>query len=676
MPIWDVVMLLALAYTAIATPFEVAFIDEGPCITILFGLNRFIDLLFVIDIFLIFSTHYQDRQGRWIRRRGSIAINYARGWFIIDFLSILPFYLPTFLLADDIECTLSGMKVVDELGSGMTEQASSLSRASQSIRMIRLLRMLKLARIFKASRVLKRMVQDLFMTRLEMTFAMIKVLQLFAVMVWVAHLQACLWALVSSYLRDSGWDTWVEQFKASEALAGRTVSPGSLYITAIYWSIMTLTSIGYGDVSPGNDVERLLASVLMIVSATTWAYVIGTAAGIAATLDPNTVAFRTNMDALNHFMKDRKLPTDMRHTLRDFFTDAREVHQVDSDASLLAKMSPLLQGNVALVASKEWLEQVWFLKGMGSTKLEREFIAALSMQLGIRAYALDERLPIGQMYVLRRGMVVKLWRFLGKGRVWGEDMLLDNQELVDHSQAVALTFVEAFTLKKEDLLDLGGTYPEPWRIVSKRMRRIVLQRALLFYLAKVNSAGAPRSYVTQSSASGYSMVKESLSVEQRLDRLQAGGRLQALVATVVPDDDQAADNQVLRHEDAGRSAGEDERTGRPALITPSVETAAVTALTVEEVPSPRFDLPTNGGAAAPLTDVVAVDRRLGADLQKKLHAVMRMQEQLYVAVQTQSQAALDLSATQLKMQTELRQVSSALSAIKGSDQNAPRRLDA
>lgn len=48
--------------------------------------------------------------------------------------------------------------------------------------------------------------------------------------------------------------------------------------------VPTAQSIGYGDVGAQNDAERLLACILMMVSASTWAYVIGTAAGIASTL--------------------------------------------------------------------------------------------------------------------------------------------------------------------------------------------------------------------------------------------------------------------------------------------------------------------------------------------------------------------------------------------------------
>ena len=71
------------------------------------------------------------------------------------------------------------------------------------------------------------------------------------------------------------------------------------------------------------------------------------------------------------------------------------------------------------MANKPWLDQVWFLRDLNSNREEREFIAELSKRMVLAAYTAHERMPIGNLYVLRRGMVVKLWRFLGANGVWG-----------------------------------------------------------------------------------------------------------------------------------------------------------------------------------------------------------------------------------------------------------------
>ena len=155
---------------------------------------------------------------------------------------------------------------------------------------------------------------------------------------------------------------------------------------------------------------------------------------------------------------------------------------MSDDSELLSKMSPMLQGTVALTSNKKWLDRVWFLSTLGETREELEFIAGIAKHLQIRAYAVHERLPVGQLYVLRRGLAVKLWRFLGAGKVWGEDMILDQPELIDHSQAVAITFVETYTLTRQDLDEQMEEYPDCKKKVQRAAKRISTTRAVLLYL--------------------------------------------------------------------------------------------------------------------------------------------------------------------------------------------------
>ena len=144
-------------------------------------------------------------------------------------------------------------------------------------------------------------------------------------------------------------------------------TPLDRYVAALYWSVMTLTSIGYGEFTPVNTNERALCCVYMLMSGVVWTYAIGTVAAIATTLNPNRVHYENTMDALNYFMRERQLPKAMRITLRDYFTAARQVNQLNSEGELLSKMSPLLQGSVALAASQIWVDQIWFLRDLSKS---------------------------------------------------------------------------------------------------------------------------------------------------------------------------------------------------------------------------------------------------------------------------------------------------------------------
>ena len=79
-------------------------------------------------------------------------------------------------------------------------------------------------------------------------------------------------------------------------------------------------------------------------------------------------------------------------------------------------------------------------------------------------------------------------------------MILDAEELMDHSQAVALTYVEVYTLRRHALDVLLDDCPVARRAVERAKRRITLQRALLRHLSEVNGKRGPCSFITKSMA--------------------------------------------------------------------------------------------------------------------------------------------------------------------------------
>lgn len=54
-------------------------------------LSLSIDFLFFIDIILIFNTAFYNEEMDLIDDRKKIFKSYIKGWFLIDFLAIVPF---------------------------------------------------------------------------------------------------------------------------------------------------------------------------------------------------------------------------------------------------------------------------------------------------------------------------------------------------------------------------------------------------------------------------------------------------------------------------------------------------------------------------------------------------------------------------------------------------------
>jgi hypothetical protein len=91
--IWENIVHLLLLYTALFVPYKICFAPEESDNVKL--LDKVVDILFGLDLFLNFTFAYERSAtaGDVESRLGHIAINYFKGWFIIDFMACFPFEL-------------------------------------------------------------------------------------------------------------------------------------------------------------------------------------------------------------------------------------------------------------------------------------------------------------------------------------------------------------------------------------------------------------------------------------------------------------------------------------------------------------------------------------------------------------------------------------------------------
>ena len=120
------------------TPYDVSLILHEASVDFLFVFNQIVSCIFIIDMIFQFFLPYPEkgsRSGGLVKDHRRITLNYLRGWFTIDLLSVLPF------------------DVVTIMGGFGDSSKVSVTRV---VRLIRLLRLLKLARLLRASRIFAR----------------------------------------------------------------------------------------------------------------------------------------------------------------------------------------------------------------------------------------------------------------------------------------------------------------------------------------------------------------------------------------------------------------------------------------------------------------------------------------------------------------------------------------
>eukprot|EP00908_Phaeocystis_cordata_P002695 Transcript_12939.p1 GENE.Transcript_12939~~Transcript_12939.p1 ORF type:complete len:635 (-),score=268.02 Transcript_12939:83-1987(-) len=400
---------------------------------------------------------------QWVEEPWRIVKHYATGWFLLDLISILPVEFLTLKPAGQSEVEVA-------------EESESDLSALKLLRVIRLLRLIKLIRLVRGARILKRWESQVAINYSTLTLVMCLVFLLMS-----AHWFACVWALQVSLAADTPVDSWMGHYgycwpDPEHKLGYDCVAPGSRYSVCVYFAVMTITSIGYGDIAatPKLPSEQIVATLLMLVGSMMWAYIIGTFCGMIATMNPSAANFRNTIDDLNRFMKLQDLEPEMRRRLREYFHQTKHLQIALANRKLLARMSPSLAGEVAVKTSERWLKRIWFLQNV-----DAGFMAQLAMRLEPMVFAPAELAPVGKLYICHRGVALYGGKLLTAGRVWGEDMILESVHLIRPYSARAMNYLECYSITKDDLLTVAANFPGMLRHIRNCAIRLALIREVV-----------------------------------------------------------------------------------------------------------------------------------------------------------------------------------------------------
>ena len=189
------------------------------------------------------------------------------------------------------------------------------------VQVLRVLRLAKLLRILRANRVFMR-----WESYLEIDYSHLSLMKFIAMVVFTAHWLACGFHMCArivteDYVLDQNSEpliTWITEYKysgsckneasdADEAVASPSIlgQPGACYLASMFWSLTTLTTIGYGDIVVTNNLERAFGLLAIAVGASMYAYVIGAMSAVIKERDQEVNHFYATMDLLNRFLTEK-----------------------------------------------------------------------------------------------------------------------------------------------------------------------------------------------------------------------------------------------------------------------------------------------------------------------------------------------------------------------------------
>jgi hypothetical protein len=458
---FDAIVAVCLVFTTLVTPYEVALLQT--VFNTRFVVNCCIDLVYFFDMVRSFFTAFHDKQTNTLITSGPrIRRHYMQSWFLIDFVSVLPFDVLSLTAGEDFQ-------------------------KLKAIKIIRLLRLLKLAKIFRSLEF-----YDRYKSKVAIPLNVVSLFQNCLKMLICSHWMACAWILTATLQCDEVCmkeeygtlpaTTWLRTVEMSDDYRFGTYNQ---YLSGVYWAIATITSVGYGDVTATNSVERLVACVSLLVSGLLWASIIGDICGIIATLDVNGIEFRQTYDQINTMMLDLKAPYQTCVDVRTFCFKTEQLNKLNKYRVLLKQLSPNLRGRVAANLLMP------IMNGMQDSNLryqherlhgdvKRNVTARLAMRVEHEAYAPDEQFGHPRcLYCLLTGVTLRMGVVNLSGALWGSDLMIRHEFLRSPHHCVAITHLIVQKLKLSDLKEGFAGNPTEWAVLKCQSAKLAMCRAIV-----------------------------------------------------------------------------------------------------------------------------------------------------------------------------------------------------
>ncbi|RVE46804.1 hypothetical protein evm_008588 [Chilo suppressalis] len=438
--IWDWIILCLTFYTAIMVPYNVAFKNKTSEDVSLLVIDSIVDVVFFIDIVLNFHTTFVGPGGEVVSDPKVIRKNYFKSWFLIDLLSCLPY--DVFNAFDH-----------DEDGIGSLFSA------------------LKVVRLLRLGRVVRKL--DRY---LEYGAAMLILLLCFYML--VAHWLACVWYSIGRSDADSGlqyswlWKlanvtqtpysyVWSNESDGPELVNGP--SRKTMYVTALYFTMTCMTSVGFGNVAAETDNEKIFTICMMIVAALLYATIFGHVTTIIQQMTSATAKYHDMLNNVREFMKLHEVPKALSERVMDYVVSTWAMTKgLDTDKVLNYCPKDMKADICVHLNRKVFNEHPAFrLASDGCLRALAMHFQMSHSAPGDLLYHTGESIDslcfivTGSLEVIQDDEVVAI---LGKGDVFGDSFWKDSAVGQSAANVRALTYCDLHTIKRDRLLEVLDFY--------------------------------------------------------------------------------------------------------------------------------------------------------------------------------------------------------------------------
>lgn len=327
--VWDLLLAVLLLVLVVIEPLALGYLPNSATHrhTVVGVLSAFIDCFFIIDLILNFRTGFTPRTDAVeVMDPELCAIYYLKTWFLLDFVSSVPPIVELVLLSAQSGGSLHGLK------------SAKLLKFGRVVKIFKVLRVAKFVKFSKEESSLYGFVEDVLSSASSML--VLRLFLIIAACLILAHVIACYMAVVG--------DGWFRAYSAyGDDETGEDWSWTRKYVLALYFTFTTLTTVGFGDVTPATTNERWFTIAAMLIGVAFYSYILATVSSVVTSNDAKSAIYSERMDQLSSWMLHHHFDAKLRRRTRAFFKRYYAQRSAINERTILENLAPSLQDEIS-----------------------------------------------------------------------------------------------------------------------------------------------------------------------------------------------------------------------------------------------------------------------------------------------------------------------------------------
>ncbi len=249
------------------------------------------------------------------------------------------------------------------------------------------------------------------------------------------------------------------------------------YLKSIYWAVTTITTIGYGDITPTTNSQIVFTMFVEIIGVGTYGYLIGKMASFFTKKDPAKTRYLDNMEELSTLVKLRNVPKDLQRRIRNYHTYMYNQRLGYDEMSFLDKLPESLKVELSLCLKEELINKITLFKGQDENFLKDVALHLSPVVLTPGDYVFREGDEASNMYFVVNGELIvlkgedeKIISSISQGDFFGEIALF--KDMPRTASVRAISYCDLYKLSRDQFDQILMNHPG----MSEEVRKIAESR--------------------------------------------------------------------------------------------------------------------------------------------------------------------------------------------------------